>query len=121
MNTCVVDVTKLTAPCITRNRGREAAIKLSSCLNNCIIELDLRNAELVSLSFLDELICQHQVLVNKGEIKFITDDKYTENKLSRISAVRSITIYCHDSHHIEYIVPAEHYTAPIPTFSTSKG
>ena len=121
MNTCVVDVTKLTAPCITRNRGREAANKLSSCLNNCSIELDLRKAELVSLSFLDELICQYLILVNKGEIKFITDDKHTENRLSRISAVRSITIYCKGSNHKEYIVQAEHYTAPTPIFSTSKG
>lgn len=121
MNKCIVDVTKLTNLCITRNRGKEAALKLSSYIDNCQVELDLRNAELVSLSFLDELVCHYLDFVNKGTISFITNDKQIDSKLSEIATVRSVTIRCRNSQNKKYVVSTKRFLSPIPTFVESKG
>ena len=121
MNIKVIDITVLTNLCITRSRGKEAATKLSRLLNNNHIEIDLSKAELVSLSFLDELVCSYRDAVDKGIITFITSDKNTETKLSRISTVRSISIHCRGiENSIYFTVPIEKYLMPDPVFSNSK-
>ena len=121
MNKYVIDINELTKMCVTRHRGKEAAEELSKYLDKPTVEIDLRGTELVSLSFLDELICHYLVFVNDGKIKFINNDKSTENKLSRIAAVRSIKAYCHRSQHAPFhAVVAEEYAAPTPMFLVSK-
>ena len=119
MDMCVVDITSLTNPCITRSRGKEAALKLASYIDNCHVAIDLRNAELVSLSYLDELICYYLDSVNKGNIIFISN-KNIDSKLSKIAAVRSVNIHCCNSRNKEYVVPAECYLPPTPIFDVSK-
>ena len=119
MDMYVVDITSLTNPCITRSRGREAALKLSSYVDIYHVVIDLCNAELVSLSYLDELICYYLDSVNKGNIIFISN-KNTDSKLSRIAAVRAATIHCRNSQNKEYIVPAECYLPPTPILADSK-
>lgn len=119
MDTYVVDITNLTNPCITRSRGKEAALKLSSYIDKYHVAIDLRNAELVSLSYLDELICHYLDSVNKGNIIFISN-KNIDSKLSKIAAVRSVTIHCRNSQNKEYVVPADYYLPPTPIFANSK-
>lgn len=122
MEKCVIDITSLTNPCVTRSRGREAALRLSPYIDNadsCRVEVDLRNAELVSLSYLDELVCYHLDSVNKGNVIFVSN-KDIDGRLSKIAAVRSVTIHCRNSQNKEYVVPSECYSGPTPIFAVSK-
>ena len=120
MHNSVINITELSNPCITRNRGKEAATKLAKYLDR-FIEIDLNRAELVSLSFLDELICHYIKLVNNGNISFSTNDKNTELKLAKIASVRSVTIHCSNSQQKGYIVSPVREEMPTPVLANSKG
>jgi len=119
MDTHVVDITSLTNPCITRSRGREAALKLSPYIDKYRVAIDLRNAELVSLSYLDELICHYLDAVDSGNIVFISN-KDIDSKLSKIATVRSITIHCRNARNKEYIAPTDSYLPPTFIFTNTK-
>lgn len=120
MRRCVVDITELTNPCITRNRGKEAAEKLSNYVGSCLVDINLNNADVISLSFLDELIHHYTKAVDNGHITFSTTNKSVEAKLSRIAAVRSVTIHCRGLNRKEYIIPTRQYDMPTPVFMHSK-
>lgn len=118
----VIDITSVTNPCVTRSRGKEAALSLSSYIDDaesCRVEIDLRNAELVSLSYLDELVCHYLDSVNKGNVIFISN-RDIDGRLSRIAAVRSVTIHCRNSQNREYVVPSACHSGPTPIFAASK-
>jgi len=118
----VIDITSVTNRCVTRSKGRQAALRLSSYIDDariCRLEIDLRNAELVSLSYLDELVCHYLDSVNKGNVVFISN-RDIDRRLSRIAAVRSVTIHCRNSQNRRYVVPSACHSAPTPVFAASK-
>ena len=107
---------------MTRIRGREAASKIVSYIKTGDVIVDLSKADLVSLSFLDELIGQLADSVEQGKIKFCTNDRNTRLRLSTIAYVRSLSILCAtDCENAYKPVPKKHIQMPVAEFAPSKG
>lgn len=84
-------VKELAYPCVLRKRGFEASVELLK-YTDTEIEIDLHDVEVISLSFLDELIYRIN-LANKLEtVVFKIYDEDMKEKLERISAIRSVSI-----------------------------
>ena len=83
-------------------------------------EVDLNNVEIISLPFLDELIFRTHLAGKLNSIVFRVHSKDIEEKLERISAIRSIDIkYRFDDSDIHEAVPKE-TTRHVPSFAESK-
>ena len=87
-------IERIVQPCFTRDRGRETFNKLLKYLIATTVEIDFSNCEMVSLSFLDELIVQINQHFKLSNVVFRVPDKFIEDKLARISGFRRVTIYC---------------------------
>ena len=89
-----VHVKDLAYPCVTRQRGHEASIKLAEYLSVDSVEVDLRDVDLLSMSFLDELIYRNSQSGDKDKLVFLVDDCRGERKLARVADIRSTTVVC---------------------------
>jgi hypothetical protein len=115
-------VKELAYPCVLRKRGLEASIELLKHVrSNEDIEIDLRDVDVISLSFLDELIFR---IHSSGKLElavFKIYDNTMKEKLERISAIRSFNVkYRYNDNDVcksVYRLSVKH----IPLPATSKG
>lgn len=114
-------VRQLAQPSVTRARGAEAFGSLAKLLENGPVDVKLDGVDLLSASFLDEIV---RLLVAKSQsekVTFVTDDILTIDKLRRISAVRNARIYARGTQDVERNVLApRQVTSGDSTFSASK-
>lgn len=90
-----IRIEELSSPCVMRTRGQEAAHNLEEYLGVAqYIEIDLGNVEIVSMSFLDELIYRLHESTNLGKVIFRVGDSVIKDKLERIAQIRSVKIRC---------------------------
>jgi len=78
---------------VTRRRGAEAFARLRAYLEQGAVDLSLLNIELVSASFLDEIVRQAAALGAAEKLTFITDQKSVVGKLERISSIRGARVF----------------------------
>ncbi len=93
-----VDVKSLSPSTITRARGEEAFKKLRELLERGAVELQLDSVDLLSMSFLDEIVRLLASRRQTEQVTFVTDDPATMDKLERIAAVRSADICVRPGH-----------------------
>ena len=88
-----IRIEDLSLSCIMRSSGQEAARKLEECFGITEhIEIDLNNVEIVSMSFLDELIYRLYESTNLDKVIFRVCDVFIKDKLERIAQIRSVRI-----------------------------
>lgn len=101
-----IHISELSKICATRRRGQEASSRLEPYLKSGMVEIDLDDVEVISTSFLDELILH---LVNIGSIEkvvFKCSTSILEDKLARISGIRNTKInYQFNSGRCKVITP----------------
>lgn len=94
---------------------------MAKLLENGPVDVKLDGVDLLSASFLDEIV---RLLVAKSQsekVTFVTDDILTIDKLRRISAVRNARIYARGTQDVERNVLApRQVTSGDSTFSASK-
>lgn len=98
MSTQQLHVKNLVSSTVTRARGEEAFANLERFLEQGPLELLLDGVELLSTSFLDEIV---RLLASRGEMDkmtFVTNDVLAVGKLARISALRRVPIYTRAAH-----------------------
>lgn len=88
-----IRVTQLSSRCITRSRGQNAGRKLQRYLEAGPVEIDLDGVEMLSMSFLDGLICHFIEHGNEELVTFRVSDPAVKNKLARLAAIRCVTLY----------------------------
>ncbi len=88
-----INVTELAGTTITRARGEEAFGTLARLLEGGPAEIELDRAEMLSASFLDEIVRQLAAQGRSELVTFITDNSNTLDKLARIAANREAKIY----------------------------
>lgn len=115
------DIRELSYPCVLRKRGLEASNELMKRMKRVSdVEIDLRNVEILSLSFLDELIFRTYVSGKLESVVFKVHDKDMEKKLEQISAIRSISIKYHLSNNdVRRAVPKS-TVKHLPSYAESK-
>ena len=87
-----VKIQDLSPVCVTRRRGADAFEALMKLDDGSNIEIDLNGTEMLSLSFLDELIYRlHQKLASE-RVAFVTSSPNHLAKLGRISGYRKIAV-----------------------------
>lgn len=88
-----IHIEDLSSPCVMRSSGQKAAHKLEEYLGarECA-EIDLDNVEIVSMSFLDELIHHLHESTNLDKVIFRVSDSAIKDKLERIAQIRSVKI-----------------------------
>jgi len=99
-------VTDLSSVCSTRKRGLEAWENLKRHLGADSIEIDLGNVDIVSFSFLDELI--RQIVAGKVDprgIIFKASDPAVMDKLERVAAIRHVSFQSRSDGQLSQIVP----------------
>ena len=87
-----IRISELSKICATRRRGQEASSRLEPYLKSGMVDIDLDDVEVVSTSFLDELIL-HLVKIDSIEkVVFKCSTSILEDKLARISGIRNTKI-----------------------------
>ena len=89
-----IGLTELATPCLTRDRGAEAYENLLPRLQDRV-ELDL-DADIISSSFLDELILRLDRDKLLDRVIFIVGESAHISKLEHISGTRETTILVQD-------------------------
>lgn len=118
-----VHVKDLGVPTVTRPRGREAAAFLLSRHSEATLVL-LDGVPMLSGSFIDGVVLHLFEEGALGRMAFVTRDRETERKLSRIAALHpNVTIYFQRGEDAprEKVVPAEMPPSSTPEFSVTKG
>lgn len=87
-------IEQIEQPCITRHRGYVAYSKLQKFLATGVVEIDFRSCEIISLSFLDELITRISGSFDLEQVIFRVPNRSIEGKLARISGLRNVAILC---------------------------
>lgn len=87
-----IHISDLSKICVTRKRGQEAISKLKPYLKSGIVEIDLDSTEVVSTSFLDELILRLVKMASIEKVVFKCSTSILEDKLARISGIRNTKI-----------------------------
>jgi len=99
-------ITELSSVCSTRKRGLEAWENLKRHLDTDSIEIDLGNVDIVSFSFLDELIRQIVAgQVDPQRIIFKVSDPAVRDKLEREAAIRCVFLQYWSDGKLNQIVP----------------
>lgn len=105
-----IHIEQIEQPCITRHRGHKAFFKLQKFLETETVEIDFRSCEIVSLSFLDELVTHISESFDLEKVIFIVPNRAIEDKLARIAGLRNVTILCclgtENTHRVEPKFPA---------------
>ena len=107
-------------PCITRQRGKEAFSKLQEYLMETPVEIDFSNCEIVSLSFLDELISQICKSSELNKVIFRAPNPLIEDRLARISGFRNVSIFCRTNNKAVYEVTPQLPVLEKATFVSDK-
>ena len=86
-------ITELASATITRSRGHEAYHKLQGCLAGGAVEIDLSGTELLSMSFLDEIVAKLQESGQLDRVTFLAADPSAQQKLARIAGIRNTSVF----------------------------
>ena len=116
-----IRVTELSSSTGTRARGSEAFATLRPMLDGGTVDLLLDDVDLLSASFLDELV---RLLIDgdvSERVTFVTGERATMEKLERVTAIRRADLYARD--------PTATVRSPVtprtfksaPRFSETKG
>jgi hypothetical protein len=92
-----IHISELVASCITRDRGKEAVTNLRKYINSDPIVVDLTNVDIVSFSFLDELVFWLKSSGVMSKVIFRFDQPTIYDKLSRIVGIRNAWVFFQDS------------------------
>ena len=115
-----LNIKELSYPCVLRKRGFEASVELLK-YTDTEIEIDLRDVEVISLSFLDEFIYRINLANKLGLVVFKICNEAIKEKLERISAIRSVSInYRYNDRAISKAI-SRLSVNHIPVYATSKG
>ena len=115
-----LSVKELSYPCVLRKRGFEASVELLKC-TDAEIEIDLHDVEVISLSFLDELIYRINLANKLESVVFKIYDEIMKEKLERISEIRSVSInYRYNNSGISKAI-SRSSVIHTPVHATSKG
>lgn len=87
-----IHISELSRICATRRRGQEASSRLQPYLKRGVVEIDLDDVEILSTSFLDELISQLVKVNSIEKVVFKCSTSILEDKLARISGIRNTKI-----------------------------
>lgn len=87
----VVRIKKIAPRFLTRDRGREAYEKLEP-MKYDTLTIDLNSIQLISYSFLDEIVLRAAKADRLKNIIFKTDDDYVLDKLAHIAGTRRVNI-----------------------------
>jgi hypothetical protein len=90
----IIPINKLSPSTVTRSRGNEAYRKVVEYLKTGeSLVIDLRGQELISISFLDEVVIKLQSaqLLDKVAFLFVADD--THQRLAQVAALRKAQIF----------------------------
>lgn len=86
-----VSINRLPSPFITRGRAKEAYHGLRDHIAAGPIELDLNTADLISLSFLDEIILRLKEADQLDKVIFLATNQHVQDKLKQIASVRNVS------------------------------
>ena len=87
-----IHINQLSQHFITRKRGLEAYMKLYRHLNLGPVILNLNKVDIISYSFLDEIILMAAKTSKLDKLVFDTSSKSSQDNLARIAGVRKIHI-----------------------------
>ncbi|MFC1947544.1 hypothetical protein ACFLXY_06465 [Chloroflexota bacterium] len=79
-------------PCISRIRGKSAALQVLERVKQSPLHIDMRDVDMLSMSFMDELVFHLAASANMRNVVFIIDDQVLLNKLAHIADIRQINI-----------------------------
>lgn len=88
-----VEVQGLSEHTVTRARGKEAAGRLLELVAQQEIDLYLDEAEVLSTSFLDEIVVELAAEAALPRVTFVMSDPATVAKLERIAAIREVALF----------------------------
>ena len=86
-------INEFVSSCMTRRRGEEAYQLLAPYMRSGPIEVEFDGANVVSSSFLDELVRNLNQADQTEAVTFVTDDDQILDKLARITGTRGAVIY----------------------------
>ncbi|HEY1267846.1 MAG TPA: hypothetical protein VGH16_11365 [Candidatus Binatia bacterium] len=107
----IVPVLQLSSSAVTRPRGREAFTRLVGYLDDYeSVQIDLRSTELISSSFLDEVVLSLKAMDVLDRVVFLVTDLAVRQRLANIAAVRDAQIFyrTHEKSPKEIILPHEY-------------
>ncbi len=100
-----IHIKKLAPMFLTRDRGREAYDNLAQ-LEYDTLTIDLNSIQLLSYSFLDEIVINAAKVDKLKDIIFKTDDDYVLDDLAHIAGTRHVDIAINNpTLKIQYIQP----------------
>ncbi len=115
-----ININKLARPCITRDKAKDAISNLRKYVNDKQVVIDTNSVELISLSFLDELVFW---IVRSGLMRrviFRVDDPIIYDKLAHIVAFRQVVILCQSKDNEVHEVIPKASTSYNPKFIPNK-
>lgn len=115
-----IKVNELAAATLTRGRGAEAFAALAALLPGGPVEVVLDGAELLSASFLDEIVRQLALRGQSDVVTFVTDHATNLDKLARIAANREAKIYARGTRQVQRTVVEPRRVELRPTFTREK-
>lgn len=90
----LIAVSQLVPSPVSRARGAQASEKIREYLEReTCVDIDLRNATMVSVSFLDEIVLRLREFQLLDNITFVLTSEDTYRQLTQISSLRDSKIY----------------------------
>lgn len=91
----LIPVTNLSPSTTTRPRGNQAYRSLKEHLKSGeSVSVDLRGPDLISISFLDEIVMNLKDSDLLDKVTFIFTDRAVQQRIARIAAFRQASIFC---------------------------
>ncbi len=91
----IIQLKDLAPSAVSRSRGLEAYQGILKQLNPEVsLEIDLRGQELISMSFLDEIVIKLQSANLLDKVTFICAADDIRQRLAQIAAIRDAQIFC---------------------------
>ena len=115
-----IRISELSKICATRRRGQEASSRLQAYLKRGLVEIDLDDVEILSTSFLDELISQLVETDRIEKVVFKCSTSALEDKLARISGIRNTKIYYRLRNSRSHEIVPKPFEPPKVTFMAKK-
>ncbi len=115
-----IHVNQLSQHFITRKRGLEAYKKLYRHLNLGPIVLNLNDVDMISYSFLDEIILMASKTSKLDKIVFCANSNALTDKLARISGVRNYHINIVTSNNNSTKIRPKNFSCRQAIFADSK-
>lgn len=88
-----VSIKKLAPSCVSRARGFTAFRNLSSYLSSGDVEVNFAGQELVSISFIDELVLRLMERNQLPNVVFVVATPDIVERLAQVAAIRDADIY----------------------------